>query len=147
MSNKQDANIQYVFDARPTSQLSVQPPTQKRQKTSSTAAERTARRVAAFRNDACGSDKRRLSCRSRMSRLFTRISRRTFGSTTPTQTPTPISSPTSSRGSSRECSRVVQLVTGITSGNRACRTLRHCLHFSCRLWLFSSNVSLHYKWR
>ena len=33
--------------------------------------------------------------------------------------PTPTSSPTSSRGSSRECRRVVQLVTGITSGNFA----------------------------
>ena len=40
-------------------------------------------------------------------------------------TPTPTSSPTSSRGSSRECRRVgVQLATGITSGNRACRTCR-----------------------
>jgi len=39
-------------------------------------------------------------------------------------TPTPTSSPTSSRGSSRECRRVVQLATGITSANRACRTRR-----------------------
>ena len=37
-----------------------------------------------------------------------------------TPTPTPTSSPTSSRGSSRECRRVVQLATGITSGNRPC---------------------------
>ena len=39
-------------------------------------------------------------------------------------TPTPTSSPTSSRGSSRERRRVVQLDTGITSGNRACQTCR-----------------------
>jgi len=31
---------------------------------------------------------------------------------------------TSSLGLSRECRRVVQLATGITSGNRACRTCR-----------------------
>jgi len=37
---------------------------------------------------------------------------------------TPTSSPTSSRGSSQECRRVVQIATGITSGNRACRTCR-----------------------
>ena len=37
-------------------------------------------------------------------------------STTPTPTPT------SSRKSSRECRRIVQLATGITSGNGACRT-------------------------
>ena len=37
-------------------------------------------------------------------------------STTPT--------PTSSQGSLRECRRVVQLATGMNSGNRACRTCR-----------------------
>jgi len=42
-------------------------------------------------------------------------------STAPTRTPTLTSWSKSSRGSSRECRRVVQLATGITSGNRACR--------------------------
>jgi len=45
-------------------------------------------------------------------------------------------SPTSSRGSSRECRRVVQLTSGITSGNCAYRTCRRgssrCCPCRCR---------------
>ena len=47
-------------------------------------------------------------------------------------TPTPTSSPTSLPTSSRECRRVVQLATGITSANRACRTCRRGCRYWCR---------------
>jgi len=49
-------------------------------------------------------------------------------------TPTPTSSPTSPPVSSRECRRVVQLATGITSRNHACRTCRRGCPCRCRCW-------------